>query len=195
MPRLRLVIVALAFAGLGGASAAQEPAAPTPPPPAVAPGQAGVQVTTLAAPDAFTTPGRDTGLPPTLWAGASVKTARTVLGLLAAKPLTPAGAQLARRVLATGAPGPEGSQSDPGLAALRANALLMQGDAKAAAAILAHAPGADRSPELARAVAEAALLAGDDEDEDGQSKQHGADHSPCRAGRGSWRDAAGSCKP
>jgi len=43
----------------------------------------GVHVTTLAAPDAFTTPGRDTGLPADLWRGASVQTAKTVLPLLA----------------------------------------------------------------------------------------------------------------
>ena len=46
--------------------------------------------------------------------------------------------------------------------AARASALLAQGDAKAAAAILARAPGIDRSPELAHAAAETALLAGDD---------------------------------
>jgi hypothetical protein len=85
-----------------------------------------------------------------------------VLPLLAAHPLTPAGAALARRVLATGAPGPEGVRQEPGLAGARAQALLMQGDAKAAAAVLAHAPGADRNADLARAVAEADLLAGDD---------------------------------
>jgi len=121
-----------------------------------------VQVTGLAAPDAFTTPGRATGLPPGLWTGASVKTLRAVLPLLAAKPLSPAGAQLARRVLATGAVGPEGAGQDPGLAAGRAQALAMQGDARAAAAVLAHAPGADRNADLAQAVAEADLLAGDD---------------------------------
>ncbi|MGH6910986.1 MAG: hypothetical protein ACREEG_12425, partial [Phenylobacterium sp.] len=37
-----------------------------------------VDVATLAAPDAFTTPGRDTGLPANLWRGASIATARTV---------------------------------------------------------------------------------------------------------------------
>ena len=121
-----------------------------------------VEVSPLAAPDAFTTPGRDTGLPATLWRSASVRTARTVLALLATKTLSPAGAALARRVLATGAPGPQGAGSDPALAGARATALLAQGDAKAAAAILARAPGVDRAPELAQAAAETALLAGDD---------------------------------
>jgi hypothetical protein len=118
-------------------------------------------VETLAAPDAFTTPGRDTGLPATLWRGASLRTIQTVLPLIATRPLSPASAALARRVLATGAQGPKGA-SDPALAGARASALLGQGDARAAAAILARAPGVDRSPELAHAAAETALLAGDD---------------------------------
>jgi hypothetical protein len=125
-------------------------------------GAQAVDVATLAAPDAFSTPGRDTGLPATLWRGASVATARTVLPLLAAKPLTPAGQQLARRVLATGAPGPAGAGADPALLALRSSALSATGDPKAAAVLLARAPGVDRSPELARAAAENALLAGQD---------------------------------
>jgi len=122
----------------------------------------GVEVTQLAAPDAFTTPGRATGLPPTLWAGASAETIKTVLPLLAAKPLSPAAAALARRILATGAPGPEGAGRDPLMAATRANALMFQGDPKAAAATLVRAPGLDRSSDLARAAAETALLTGDE---------------------------------
>jgi hypothetical protein len=121
-----------------------------------------VEVAPLAAPDAFTTPGRATGLPQGLWRGASLKTARTVLPLLAGKTLSPAAAALARRVLATGAPGPQGAGSDPVLTAERAGALMTQGDARAAGAILNRAPGLDRSPELAHAAAESALLAGDD---------------------------------
>lgn len=142
-----------------------EPAPALAPPPAAAPVVApprGVEVTQLAAPDAFTTPGRDTGLPATLWRGASAKTIRSVLPLLAAKPLSPAGAALARRVLATGAPGPAAMGDDPALLAARAQALMAQGDPKAAATILSRAPGVDRSPELAQAAAESALLAGDD---------------------------------
>jgi len=145
-------------------SAAPLPAAPVPaaePAPLVAPPE-GVAVTTLAAPDAFTTPGRDTGLPADLWRGASLKTAQTVLPLLATRPLSPAAAALARRVLATGAPGPQGGEKDPDLVGQRASALIAQGDAKAAAAILIRAPAVDRNPELARVAAESALLAGND---------------------------------
>jgi len=144
-PLMRLIAALLLTAAAGGARA-----------------QA-VDVTPLAAPDAFTATGRDTGLPLTLWRGASVATARIVLPLLATKPLTPAGQQLARRVLATGAPGPAGAGIDPGLMAARAGALSAVGDPQAAATVLARAPGLDRSPELARAAAELALLAGDDE--------------------------------
>ncbi|THD56875.1 hypothetical protein [Phenylobacterium sp.] len=145
------------------APADSPPPGPLPPSPpvAAAPATQGVEVEALAAPDAFTTAGRDTGLPATLWRGASLKTVQTVLPLVAAKPLSPAAAALARRVLATGAPGPKGG-NDPALTGARAIALLGQGDAKAAAAILARAPGVDRTPELARAAAESALLAGDD---------------------------------
>lgn len=121
-----------------------------------------VGVRNLAAPDAFSTPGRATGLPATLWRGASLKTARTVLPLLATQTLSPAGAALARRVLAAGAPGPQNVGDDAGLAGARAAGLLAQGDPKAAAEILAHAPGVDRDPDLARVTAESALLAGDD---------------------------------
>jgi hypothetical protein len=126
------------------------------------PAMAGAQVvvTPLAAPDAFSVPGRATGLPPSLWRGASTATVRTVLPLVATKPLSPAAAALARRVLATGAPGPEGAEA--ALVGPRAAALLALGDAKAAAAILERSPGLDRSAEVSRVAAETALLAGDD---------------------------------
>jgi hypothetical protein len=119
-------------------------------------------VTPLAAPDAFSTAGRDAGLPQSLWQGASLDTAQSVLALLAAKPLSPAAVALARRVLVTGAPGPQGAGDDPELAAARAQALLNLGEAKAAARILARTPGLDRSAALSRAAAESALLAGED---------------------------------
>jgi hypothetical protein len=121
-----------------------------------------VESTVLAAPDAFTTPGRVTGLPQDLWRGASVETAKAVLPLLAAKPVSQASAQLARRVLATGATGPQGSLDAPGLAGDRAAALMALGDVTAAKAILNTSPGLDRSSDLSRAAAEAALLSGDD---------------------------------
>ena len=175
MSRLTCLFAVAVVLGAGGAARAQgdpppqdailsRPAAPpsaAEPVPLVAPPE-GVAVTTLAAPDAFTTPGRDTGLPADLWRGASLKTVQAVLPLLAAKPLAPTAATLARRVLATGAPGPLGGDKDPDLAGERASALIAQGDPKAAAAILVRAPGVDRNPELARVAAESALLAGND---------------------------------
>ncbi len=121
-----------------------------------------VQVVTLAAPDALSTPGRDTGLSADLWRGASAQTVDLVLPLLASKPLSPAAGQLARRILATGAPGPSGLGDSPALLGARANALIALGDPQAAAAILARAPGLERSAELSQAAAEGALLAGDD---------------------------------
>ena len=128
---------------------------------AAGPVRAQVQVSQLAAPDAFSTPGRDTGLPNELWRGTPVETARAVLPLLSARPLSPAAAALARKVLATGAPGPEGSVGDEALAGARANALIALGDVAAATRILDRAPGLERSAELSRAAAETALLAGD----------------------------------
>lgn len=119
-------------------------------------------VAPLAAPDAFTAVGRDTGLSQDLWRGASVDTLAAVLPKLAARPLSPAAAALARRVLATGAPGPQGLGADAAMLAARANALAALGDVKAAAAILARAPGLDRDAELSRAAAESALLSGED---------------------------------
>ncbi|MBS0360761.1 MAG: hypothetical protein JSR98_05235 [Proteobacteria bacterium] len=184
MLRRTLLLALMVVAGSASASSAQDAGQPAPPaaapappetshdlappspatpaPTPVVPRPQGVEVSSLAAPDAFTTPGRDTGLPATLWRGASAKTTRTVLPLLATKTLTPAGAALARRVLATGAPGPGGIGEDAAVVALRAQALLGQGDPRAAAAILSRAPGLDRSPELAQAAAESALLAGDE---------------------------------
>ena len=150
MSRLLCIIALILMAGSEGAAAAQAPSQ-------------SVEVTTLAAPDAFTTAGRDTGLPATLWRGASVRTAKTVLPLLAGKPLSPAAAALARRILATGAPGPRDAGRDPALTAARANALMFQGDPKAAAAVLARTPGLDRNSDLARSAAETMLLSGDDQ--------------------------------
>jgi hypothetical protein len=146
-----------------GAVPTVQPEAPPPPPPAIAPAPIQpVDVTTLAAPDAFTTAARDTGLPPTLWRGTSLPVLQAVLPLLAERPLPPAAAALARRVLGTGAQGPAGALQKPELAGLRAQALMTQGDPKGAATILARAPGLDRNAAVARAAAESALLAGDD---------------------------------
>jgi hypothetical protein len=137
---------------------------PAPSPPAIAPAPVEpVGVTSLAAPDAFTTAARDTGLPPTLWRGTSLQVAEVVLPLLGERPLPGAAGALARRILATGAQGPNGALQKPELIGLRAQALMTQGDPKGAAAILARAPGLDRNAAAARAAAESALLAGDDQ--------------------------------
>jgi hypothetical protein len=121
-----------------------------------------VEVAPLAAPDAFSTPGRDTGLPQDLWRGAAPDTLQAVLPKLARQPLSPAAAALARRVLATGAPGPRGIGLDADVLGARAEALVAQGDARSAAAILERAPRLDSNAGLSRAAAESALLAGDD---------------------------------
>ncbi|CAN7370429.1 hypothetical protein LJR225_002274 [Phenylobacterium sp. LjRoot225] len=121
-----------------------------------------MEVAPLAAPDAFSTAGRQTGLAQDLWRDASVDTLNAVLPKLAARPLSPAAAALARRVLATGAPGPRGLGADPAALAARAAALVALGDVKAASAILARSPGLDRSAELSRGAAESALLSGED---------------------------------
>lgn len=122
-----------------------------------------IEVATLSAPDFFSNGARDTGLGPDLWAGSSAQTARTVIPLLAAKPLSPAAQALARRVLATGASGPDGAGQDPELAGARINALIAQGAVKDAGVILSRTANLERSPVLAQAGAEAALLAGEDE--------------------------------
>lgn len=127
------------------------------------PAFAQVEVAPLAAPDLFSTAARDTGLPQDLWRGASLATARAVLPLLATKPLSPAAQALARRVLGTGAPGPEGAGQDADLAGQRVAALIAAGDAKGAGTILSRTAGVERSPPLAQAAAEAALLASDDD--------------------------------
>lgn len=144
MTRKRIAAALAAALGLAGEAAAQ-----------------GVEVAPLKPPDLFSPAGRDTGLPPTLWRGASVLTARTVLPMLAARPLSPAAAALARRVLATGAEGPEGAGQDLALAGARVQALTALGDLKSAAAILSRTTGLEKDPQLSQAAAEAALLAGD----------------------------------
>lgn len=128
---------------------------------AASPARSQVEVIQLPAPDAFSTAGRDTGLPGELWQGTPIETARIVLPMLAEKPLSPAAEALARRALSTGARGPEGSVGDEALAGARASALLALGDVGAATRILERAPGLDRNAALSRAAAETALLSGD----------------------------------
>jgi len=107
--------------------------------------------------------GRDTGLGPDLWRGASAALARTVIPTLGDHPLSPAAAGLARRVLAAAATAPEGAGDDADLAAARARALLALGDAPTAELILDHTAGLANSAALSETAAEAALI--DDEDD------------------------------
>ena len=122
-----------------------------------------VQVQSLAAPDLFSTPAGETGLAGDLWKDASPGIVRDVLPRLAAKPLSPASAGLARRVLATGANAPAGIGDNPDLGAARATALIALGDAKGADTVLDRVPGVAGSPALSQAAAEAALITGADD--------------------------------
>ncbi|MDP1617431.1 hypothetical protein [Phenylobacterium sp.] len=121
-----------------------------------------VTATTLQAPDLFSAGGRDTGLGPDLWLDASASTARTVIPLLAERPLSPAASALARAVLATGARGPQGAGDDPDAAAARLRTLIALGEVSAARSILGRTAGVERHEGLSRAAADAALLADDD---------------------------------
>jgi hypothetical protein len=127
--------------------------------------------------DLWSAAGRDTGLGADLWRESSADLARAVLTALPDKPLSPAAAALARRVLATGANAPDGAGDDLALAGLRARALLALGDPEAAAAVVARTPRAEASEPLSRARAEAALLLGRDAEacETGQQLQEGRD--------------------
>lgn len=169
-PRLLAAVCALVAAGpiqalaqdqAPPAEAPQPTAGPAPVTPPPAAPSAVVVVSTLAAPDAFSAGGRDTGLGAQLWRGTSPAVFRTVLPLLAAKPLSPAARALARRVLATGAPAPEAVGQDSALAGQRIAALIALGGVREANEILAKTSGLDRDPVLAQAAAESALLSGD----------------------------------
>ncbi len=130
---------------------------------AVWPATAQVQVQSLAPPDLFSTPAGPSDLGADLWKGVSPAIARDVLPKLAGKPLSPAFAQLARRVLSTGASAPAGMGDQPQLGGARALGLIALGDAAGAAAILDRAPGVPDSAALSMATAEAALILGDDD--------------------------------
>ncbi|MDR7115687.1 hypothetical protein [Caulobacter sp. BE254] len=128
-----------------------------------APALAQVQVQSLAAPDLFSPPAAQTGLSGDLWKDASPGVVKEALPKLAAKPLSPATAGLARRVLATGANAPAGIGDDPELGATRAMALIALGEAKGADAVLDRVPGVAGSAQLSMAAAEAALITGADD--------------------------------
>jgi hypothetical protein len=79
-----------------------------------------------------------------------------------AKPLSPAAASLARRLLATAANAPDGAGADGDLAGARVRALIALGDVADANAILDRTPNLAASASLSQAAAETALIAGDD---------------------------------
>ena len=135
-------------------------AAPPPPEVKAAPALAPVQEQSLQSLDLFSPAGRATGLPSTLWRGASASLARREIPALANHPTSLALTVLAWRVLSTGANAPKGAGEDAGLAGARVRALLALGDLKAASAIVAHTPNLAADPVLAQAAADVDLLAG-----------------------------------
>jgi len=129
-----------------------------------APGaSAQVQVQSLAPPDLFSTPAGETGLGGELWKDTAPDIFRDVLPKLAARPLSPAFADLARRVLATGANAPSTVGNEPDMGAARALALLAVGDAGGAGQVLDRAPGVSAHASLSLAAAEAALIKGEED--------------------------------
>ena len=127
------------------------------------PAAAQVAVTTLAAPDYFSLGDRDSGLSADLWTGTSPALARDLIPLVGKKPLSPAAAALARRVIGAGVAGPEGAGRDPDVAATRVQALLALGQSRTAWAAVERAPGVTTNVNLAQAAAEAALVVGQDD--------------------------------
>lgn len=132
-------------------------AQPTDAPPAPAAPPAPVEAQPLATLDLFSS-GRDTGLGADFWKGSSAALARQVIPTLAQRPLSPAAAGLARRVLANAATAPGDAGADTGLAAARASALLTLGDAADVGAILDRTPGVSGDAALSQVAAEAALI-------------------------------------
>ncbi len=151
------------------APAEPPPAPPSPetppsdaPPSAPAPSASAVQVQSLDQLDLFST-GRDTGLGQDVWKGASAEIARAVIPSLAAAPLSPAAAALARRLLAQAATAPTGAGSDQDLALARARALVALGDADDASLVFDRTPGVSDNPDLSREAAEVALISEQDD--------------------------------
>jgi hypothetical protein len=152
-------------AGVGPGPVSTAPADPPPsPPPATVSAPVAVQAAPLQAPDLFSAEAASTGLPSDLWRGASGDLARVVIPLLAQKPLTPAAAAFARRVMSTGAAAPEGAGQDTDLAAARIGAVLALGDAVGARAMVEHTPGLRQNAALAQVAAEADLVLGREDD-------------------------------
>ncbi len=132
--------------------------------PVVSAAQEEVKVKTLAPPDYFSGEAAQTGIGADLWKDTAPDIMRDVVPKLAGpKPLSPAFASLARRLLSTGANGPAGVGDNVDMGAQRALALIALGQAKGANTILDRATGAAGSSALSMATAEAALIAGDDD--------------------------------
>src|SRR6185312_15677439 len=113
------------------------------------------------APDLFSADaGKPTGLPADLWKGASLDLARKVIPMASARPLSPAAAAFATRVMSTSAAAPEGGGSDTDLAAARIDAVLSLGDPVGARTMLEHTPGVRQSAALSQVAAEADLVLG-----------------------------------
>jgi len=127
------------------------------------PALAQVEVQPLAAPDYFSQGSRDTGLPADLWRGTSPTVAADLIPTIGDKPLTPAARDLAWRLMATAAVGPEGVGREPAMAAARIRALLALGRPREAWAAADRAANLPTNPALAEAVAETALILGEDE--------------------------------
>jgi hypothetical protein len=122
------------------------------------PAAAQIEVKPLATIDAFSSGAGGPGLGAGLWQGASTPLVRQVLPTLGDRPLSPAAAWLARRLLATGATAPEGAGSDEDLAGQRLLALIALGDVRGADAIVRTAPTLADSAPLAQAGAESSLI-------------------------------------
>ncbi len=122
-----------------------------------------VEVAPLAAPDYFSLGSRDTGLSDDLWQGSSGPAAAALVPVAGEGRLTPAARDLAWRVLATAAVGPEGAGRDPAVAGARIRSLLALGRPVEAWAAAERAGNLATHPALAEAVAETALIVGDDD--------------------------------
>lgn len=127
------------------------------------PAAAQVEVKPLAAPDYFSLGSRNTGLPADLWRGTSPEVARAVIPQIGRKPLSPAAASLAGRLLATAATGPGDVGRDPAVAAGRIQALLAMGRPNDAWAAASRAQGRTVNAALSEAAAESALIVGEDD--------------------------------
>jgi hypothetical protein len=147
---------------------AAPPAEPAPPPePALAPPAApiappvSVQAAPLQAPDLFSADaGQATGLPADLWRGSSFDLARIVIPMAAVKPMSPAAADFAIRVMSTSARAPDGGGADYDLAAARINVVLSLGEPAAARTMLEHTPNVRQSAALSQVAAETDLVLG-----------------------------------